>query len=156
MAQCFDMPLLLHLFLFTSLLSLFYGWDTMPSQIPFSDSLWIKDELLWKHSRSSCQNELVQHIFLWIIFHESFTTTLAVRGAQEPSPQISFFVIFDTFDYLSGLYSRLNTKWGGKGFLLLTFDKYQPLLQHLQGMLTRAQPWAHLTYPQQAVVDNRG
>lgn len=78
---------------------------------PFSNFLWIKDELLWNHSRRSCQNELVQHSFLWIIFHDSFTTTLVVRGTQELSPWISFFVIFGTFDYLSLLYFRLKTKW---------------------------------------------
>lgn len=78
---------------------------------PFSNFLWIKDELLWNHSRCSCQNELVQHSRLWIIFHDSFTTTLAVRGTQELSPWISFFCHFGTSDYLSLLYLRLKTKW---------------------------------------------
>lgn len=76
---------------------------------PFSDFLWIKDELLWNHSRCSCQNELVQRSFLWIIFHDSFTPTLAVRGTQELLPWI-FSCHFGTFDYLSLLYFRLKTK----------------------------------------------
>lgn len=90
---------------------------------PFSNFLWIKDELLWNHSRRSCQNELVQRSFLWMIFHDRFITTLAARGMQELPQWISFFVILVS-SIISAYCISDSKEKKKKCFTPLTFDKY--------------------------------
>lgn len=91
---------------------------------PFSNFLWIKDELLWNHSRHSCQNELVQQSFLGMIFHDSFATTRAAKGMQELSPWIPFFVILVSLIISAYCISDTKVRKRKKVFTLLTFDKY--------------------------------
>lgn len=110
---------------------------------PFSNFLWIKDELLWNHSRWSCQNELVQQSFLWIIFHDSFTATVAVRVMQELSQQIflSFLVPLITLVYWISN-SKLSRK--KKDFLVQTFDKYLLMVNFKPQFLCEQLNWRWL------------